>query len=427
MVLPPDHPQRIALNDEVHARPPVPLLAPLRISYLALFAEGDVREAGWQCARQLARRFETEPPASDANHFSADLGPFRLKCERHTEFLRFVFIIDGVPGQPFAEPAIGAVPADWLATLPGQLIVAAHVSLLRTELAHPDFDRISFESFGGNVLVGGAIAGGGAFAVTDFRIQADGFSRFLVLDHTMSSRQAGRMVQRLLEIDTYRILSLMALPVAHALTPILAGSENELAEIVHALSDAKDADEPLLFERLTRLEAAIEREQSHNLYRFEAANAYEALVHRRITELREERLPGLQTFQEFTERRLAPAIETCRSAASRQETLSQRLARVTQLLSTRVDITREGQNQRVLESMNRRAKLQLRLQETVEGLSVAAIAYYIIGLVGYAAKGAKAAGIPVDIDIVSAIAIPVVVVLTWMSIRRVRRAVTSEA
>ena len=70
--------------------------------------------------------------------------------------------------------------------------------------------------------------------------------------------------------------------------------------------------------------------------------------------------------------------------------MSERVARATQLLSTRVDIARSRQNQAVLEQMNRRTKLQLRLQQTVEGLSVAAITYYIVGLTGYAAKGLNA-------------------------------------
>jgi uncharacterized membrane-anchored protein len=117
-------------------------------------------------------------------------------------------------------------------------------------------------------------------------------------------------------------------------------------------------------------------------------------------------------------------MNTCRAAAARQESLSQRVARATQLLSTRVDVTREKQNQAVLESMNRRAAAQLRLQQTVEGLSVAAITYYIVGLVGYAAKGAKAAGLPVNPDLAMAISIPVVLLLGVWGLRRVRKALS---
>jgi uncharacterized membrane-anchored protein len=300
------------------------------------------------------------------------------------------------------------------------------VGLLSAPEQSPNFDEIADRFFDGMPLIGASIGAHAAIALTDFRIHADGFSRVLVLDRDMTARQSGRMVQRLLEIDTYRILALMALPVARSLAPMLSRGEGDLAEITRSLVDARDADEPVLLERLTRLEAEIEKEQSRNLYRFSAAFAYESLVHRRIAELREERLPGLQTFREFTQRRLAPAMDTCRSAAARQESLSQRLTRVSQLLATRVDVTREGQTQAVLESMNRRAKLQLRLQQTVEGLSVAAITYYIVGLIGYAAKGARAAGISIDADVIVAVSIPFIVGLTALGLRRIRRTMTRE-
>ena len=216
------------------------------------------------------------------------------------------------------------------------------------------------------------------------------------------------MVQRLLEIDTYRMMALLALPVARELAPLLTRGEQELAEITAALVSANSDDEAILLERLTKLEAEIDSRESANHYRFSAAGAYYELVQRRIADLRERRIEGMQRFQEFTERRLAPAMNTLRAVAARQESLSERLARAVQLLSTRVDITRERQNQKVLESMNRRAKLQLRLQQTVEGLSIAAVTYYVVGLVGYAAKGGKAFGLDVNPDFAVAVSIPLV-------------------
>jgi uncharacterized membrane-anchored protein len=52
-------------------------------------------------------------------------------------------------------------------------------------------------------------------------------------------------------------------------------------------------------------------------------------------------------------------------------------ASVDALLSTRVNVDRQLQNQKLLKSMNERARMQLRLQTTVEGLSVAAVTYYV--------------------------------------------------
>jgi uncharacterized membrane-anchored protein len=240
----------------------------------------------------------------------------------------------------------------------------------------------------------------------------------------MTPTQAGRVLQRLFEIETYRILALLAFPLAKELAPFLAAREHDLSEIANALTGvAGEADEAALHERLTRLAAEIESREASNLFRFGAAAAYYDLVRRRIRELRETRIEGLQTFEEFTERRLAPAVATCAAVAGRQEALAERVARVTQLLSTRVEITRERQAFAVLASMNRRAQMQLRLQQTVEGLSVAAITYYVVGLVGYAAKAAKSVGVAVDPDIAMGVAVPVVAALVALGLRRFRLAI----
>lgn len=422
MTLPANHPLRVQLNDEVHARPPEPMAAPCRVSYIALTFDAARRQECWNAVRDLALRYAAPLPWPGTNHYSADLGPFRVKWECHTEFLRYTFIAPGLgaggEAGPFNEPAINAVPVDWLAGLGGELMVAAHVALMQS-----DADPVAFATamFPDTVAVGSEVSGGAAAVFTDFRIKYDGFSRWLVQDHTMTPRQGGRVVQRLLEIDTYRIMALLALPVAQSLAPAIAESEQEVAEITAAMVVAEDSDEPVLLERITRLAAAIDSRQALSLYRFSAADAYDGLVHRRIAELREERLPTLQTLQEFTDRRLAPAMNTCRSTAGRQEELSRRVARATQLLATRISVTRERQNQSLLDSMNRRVRLQLRLQSAVEGLSIAAVTYYIVGLVGYVAKGAETYGVPVRPELAMAVAIPVVAGLMALGLRKTRK------
>jgi uncharacterized membrane-anchored protein len=304
-----------------------------------------------------------------------------------------------------------------------QVLVASHVALLPRGDDEPDFEQIAERWFAGNPLVGANIAGRAAVAVMDFRIRADGFNRVLILDRGLRPRQAGRAVQRWGEIDSYRLLAQLTLPIARRLTGLLSEHEQELAEITAALVHVETADEPRLLERLTALAAQIESLESQAQYRFSAARAYYALVRRRIGELREERLPAIQTFHDFTELRLAPAMQTCEAAAARQDALSTRVARATALLSTRVAMTRERQEMAVLESMNRRADLQLRLQTTVEGLSVAAISYYIAALVGDLAQGAVSAGALVNPALVEGASVPVIVVLVALAIRRIHRRV----
>lgn len=426
MRLPPDHPRRAELNDEVHARPPEVLKAPARISYLALLLDPVQREEEARRLGDLARRLGAEPPPPEANHFSADLGAFRLRWERHTEFSRYMFIVDGAVDDAFADTALGRVPADIVEALRGEVIAASHATLLVGGAEPRDLERLAAACFAGNVLVGSEIGGTASTAYTDFRIHGDGFSRFVIEDRGLTPRQAGRLLQRLLEIDTYKVMALLAFPVARGLAPFLGRSERELAAITTSLAEGRGSDESLLLDRLTRLEAEIESRRAENHFRFSAAAAYHDLVRRRIDELRETRIQGLQTFAEFIERRLAPAMNTCTAAASRQEALSQRVARATQLLSTRVDVTRTRQNGELLHSMNRRAQMQLRLQETVEGLSVAAVTYYIVGLVSYAVKGLKPLGIDLDPEVAMAASIPIVLALTALRIRHIRRSVVGD-
>lgn len=428
MGLPADHLLRLELNDEVHARPPLPLRAPARVTCLALLSPASSRAQEWALLRELGAGFGLELAAEPTGHCTLDLGPFRLKWERHTEFSRYVFAVEGAAGASFGRSALDELPRDWLQRLPGTVLFAAQLALVPDSQRGPvDTDRLSAVYFGGQQLVGSAIGGAAAVALTDFRVGDDGFVRMLVLDRGMKPNQAGRAVQALLEIDGYRMLALLAFPMARELAPALGRDERELAEITRVLVAAEARTEPELLDRLTRLQAGIERHEADHHYRFGAAKAYHAIVLRRIAQLREERVGALQTFDEFIERRVGPAMSTCVATSERLESLSGRVARASQLLSTRIEMTRERQNQALLESMNQRAEAQLRLQQTVEGLSVAAITYYVAGLLNYLAKGLQEAGLPLDPTVATALGVPVIAVLVWLAIRRVRRSVSAGA
>lgn len=422
MQLPPSHPQRFLLANEVHARPQDALDAPERVFHLAVLTSPADREAEFAHVAALCERYGAGPPPADAIHFVADLGPFRFRWERHTEFASYTFFARGAAPRPFASPAAALVPAEWLAGIPGQTLVAASADLMPRDWQLPSPAGIA-ALFEGNTVVGAEIGEGAGVAFTDFRVHAEGAGRFLVVDRGMSRRQAGRMVTRLFEIETYRVLALLSLPVARAAASEVGALERELAQVTDTLATHAEGDEALL-DQLTRLAARAERLLAASRYRFGASRAYYDLVRSRIEELRERRLPGTQTVAEFMARRLSPAMATIESVGRREFELSERVARASRLLSTRVDVAREKQNQQLLASMDRRARLQLRLQQTVEGLSVAAITYYVVGLVGYAAKALKAAGVGIDPDLAMGIAIPVVAVVAALGVRHVRRLVT---
>jgi uncharacterized membrane-anchored protein len=355
--------------------------------------------------------------------FSAKFGNATFKWERHGEFSSLMLIQCESDASPFSIPLTSALPEDWWASLPGRTIAAARAELLRCGADAPDPAQLG-QYFEGNAVIGAEIGDGAGFAFTDFRIHVDGCTRFLVFDRSLTRRQAGRMIQRLFEIEAYRVMALLALPVARRQAPRILAIETALAALTENMAGGESRDDgrdETLLGELSRLAAEVESSLAASQYRFGAGRAYHELVRTRIAELREKRIGGTQTMDEFMARRLAPAMATCVSVSRRMRDLSERVARASALLSTRVDITRERQNQALLASMERRARLQLRLQQTVEGLSIAAITYYVIGLIGYAAKALKAAGLHVDPDLVAGVAIPVVAVLAAVVMHQVRR------
>ena len=424
-IFPPDHPERITLADEVHARPPEPLATPARASYVAVLVEPEARDQEVRHLAALCRRFDVPGPPPQASHFRAALGPLRLKWERHGEFSGYTMSMAAEDAAPFEATAAQQLPAGWLAGIPGRTVAAVHAEVTAAPAVVaggprvPDVAALS-SRFGSNAVVASEIAEGAAQVFTDFRLHDDGCTRVWLINRGLTQAQTGRTLQRLFEIEAYRVLALLALPIARRQAPRIAAIETSLASLTDTMAGEGIDDEALLHE-LMRLATEVESGIAASQFRFGACEAYHGLVLRRIAELREARLPGLQTIDEFMSRRLAPAAATCANAAQRLRGLADRIGQTSALLATRVGIARERQNQSLLASMDRRAKLQLRLQQTVEGLSVAAIVYYMAGLVGYVAKAARGAGLRIDPDIAVGVSIPLVAALMLWSMRRMRR------
>jgi len=419
------HPQRVALHNEIHARPPESMDGPLAISHVVMLATAAQRDASRAHLAALLREHHLPLPDDQANHLRMDLGAFRVRWELHTEFVTWTFTraVDGAALRA-GEPPTGRdpVPRQWLAALPGECLASMHLWVLSASeaAAAAPVARLLRE----DTLVGSHVADGQAQVYTDFALHADGFSRLVLLTGgagvpgEMSPRRTGRLVQRLLEIDTYRMAAMLGLPAARETGETLGSAERELAALASAIRGAGREDEPQLLDRLTKLAGEIESQYAGSHARFSASAAYFELVDRRLADIRETRLPGLQTIGEFIERRLSPARATCEWTTRRQDALSQRVSRISHLLRTRVEIEQQQSAQDLLGTMNRRQQLQLRLQATVEGLSVAAITYYIVGLVSYLAKGAQALGWPFSSESTAAAAIPLVACAVWWSLRR---------
>lgn len=410
------HPLREILHNEVHARPHERLHAPLALTHMA-FVETDGGQAREHLNALLASRHL--PQVSDgASHISVDLGGIHLRWEKHTEFHTVTFwreLTDGDFG--FDTATLPQLPMQWSDGIPGLRLVGLHALVLPR--VSGEVSPLVRRCLDEDSLVGAEVMDSQLTLFTDFRIHADGFGRWVIeVDASMHPRRLGRAIQRVLEIETYRMMAMRGLPAAREVGGSLATAERELADVAGEIRNAGKQNEPALLQRLTHLAAQVESLYARTHARFSASAAYFELLQRRITELREERVVGLQTVGEFMDRRLSPAMQTCAWAARRQQALSERISRASNLLRTRVEIEQQQSSQALLDAMNKRQEAQLLLQSAVEGLSVAAITYYGVGLLGYLTKGLKAAGLPVSPDVAMAVGVPVIALSVWWGIRR---------
>ena len=429
--LPPSDSQRLALHNEIHSRPSATFKLPALVIYVAVLNAKVSIADECQHLRLLSGHTHLSVEQMKGNFLQLQCDHFKVIWERHTEFTRYT-IIQSLPenahwGSQLPDLATHvATGVDWLKNIPGKTITAIQLAMLNEGMDDPDSIFKAKQWLGHGTVIGGTLGRTTgdqphSHLITNLRIGDDGFVRMLVLTSPATSEnRAGRVAQRLLELETYRIMALLSLPVAKQLSSKLVEAEAQLVDITARIEANSDSDEVLL-NHLASLAAQVESATAEHSYRFSAARAYDAIVRERISEMREKPLSGIQTLGEYLQRRLAPAVATVNATSERLEALAERVARASALLRTRVEIAAEAHNQELLEKLTRGQALQLQLQTTVEGLSVAAITYYVVSLLYYLTKAAKAYGINLNPEMVAGFSAPVVLVCSWLLIRKIHR------
>ncbi len=421
-----DHPLRYALTNELHARPFPSLTAPGQAIYLAIKepSQAAKRDRGRDRAHLLALldRFGAQHPKPDATHYFGDLGKFRLKWEQHTEFVTYTAFIDNGLSRPFDPAAWEVFPEDWLADIPGARITSAHLVYLPAPEDEAEIEPLIHDWFVPESLAVSRVLDDTAVIAGDFRIDSSGHLRFAIFTRPdTGQRRLGRVVQRICEIETYKTMSMLGLPRARDISGKLGQIDERLSHLVTDMTgDLSKPDETL--GHLLAIASELEKLQTETAFRFGATGAYDAIVTQRVQVLREERFRGRQTFAEFMMRRFDPAMRTIKSTEARLETMTTRAIRAGDLLRTRVDVDRSAQNQALLESMDRRSDMALRLQKTVEGLSVVAISYYAVNLVVYLI-GPLAEPLGISKTLLTALAVLPTVLAVWMIVRSIRKSV----
>jgi uncharacterized membrane-anchored protein len=413
-----EHESRAAILAELHARPFLPLQVPRRVYHFAFATSHEEAAADRAAVAALARIAGVEPPAPDAKFHYFVFGEWRLRWEQHTEFTTYSWSTGRGAETPFAHPdplASGEIEF----RPPGRLVVATHLCVVDRAVPLDDLADL-FNSQSLCVIAIGKDAG---HALTDFAVDAHGFTRMAIRVLHAPPLEAGRLTQRLLEVETYRSMALLGLPLARAVSPDLTTMEEELSEITHALCMSELHNNHDLLKRLSDLLAANEALATRTSFRFGASRAYHKLVKSRLDLLQETKEGQYPTISSFLNARLDPAIETCNAVEARQTRFSTDVARATNLMRTGITLEMERQNGALLDDMVRRTRLQMRLNRMVQGISVAGLAYYLVGLFAFVAKGLKETGaLPAEVsaDMAEAISVPFAVLASWAFMARVR-------
>jgi len=412
------HPLRDDLYNELHSRPFQVLPTPSRVTQMAILTTPEQRREQFHHLQELHRLLGYPVPEEEVGCFEQTFGSLKVRREMHMEFASYTFTnLADSDAVPFTETGISPLPEGWLEQLAGTVIAAFHVEILPSSQDAASDLAFVRQHFEGLRLVGSSPQEGAARIWGTFKLHSDGFGRFMIQNHHMSNSQLGRLTQRLMEIETYRLMSLLALPVAREITPSLNDMDQKLATITQALADNQDVDEQELLGELSHIAARIEAFRAHSTFRFSATRAYHRLVLTRLEALREDELSGHLTMTEFMTRRLTPAVRTCEAVSERLEDLSRRVDRASDMMRTRVELAIQSQNQQLLTSMDRRSRIQLMMQHTVEGFSVVAISYYLIGLLKLGLDALYDGGVVFNKTLVLGIAIPVVMGLVFLGIR----------
>jgi uncharacterized membrane-anchored protein len=424
------HPLRGRVLGEVHARPFNPVETPRRILHFAFMTDEEAAARDRGALAALCESLGVPAPSAGAKHHRAVFSGSVLRWESHSEFTTYTWEFDeacegkdaangGEDAKAPFRPSPGSLASVMrLVPQPGPLMVSVDLHLVDADTL-PDGPQ---SVFGPVHIAAAEVEDAAALIATDFKPDAHGFVRILILDRSLTRGQAGGLVQRVLEIETYRTTALLGLPEAQALAPSIRRTENALPVLMEEMRTSEGfEDNRRLLDRLTTLAAELESGAASSLYRFGATRAYEELVRLRLKSIGEQPITGMDSWTAFLSRRIQPAIRTCTSTEERQANLSRKLSRAAQLLRTRIEIELESQNRDLLQAMNARARVQLRLQQTVEGLSVAAITYYISGLIFRMLEGASRSGIPVDPYVGTAISIPFLAIALALTVRYIRR------
>ncbi|VVP12292.1 hypothetical protein PS838_03403 [Pseudomonas fluorescens] len=374
------HPHRQTLHNELHARPSLYFDEPAHVFHMAFLGTEP------QC-NALLDRCCPGPIDPHAAQGITRLDGHALKWERHAEFFTLTLVVTSscddlswtsLP-EVLAQKVEGHLP---------QLINSVQI-VVRGEAG------LDLASYGFKDPCGSCVGGGDAVVWSDFRLSEDGSNRLLFVNRRLNAYRQGRMIRRLLEIETYRMMASLSLTTAKTLSAQLNVFDQTLVTLSGRNADADSGNAKALLADISSLSAQVVSCTAKSRHRFSATQAYAQLVFERLGELRESHVGDCQRLGVFIDRRFKPTVRYCTATEQRLEHLAKSVANLGDLLQARVQVEMEEQNSEILKSLNARADAQIKIQRAVEGLSIIAITYYLLSLLKLGYSGLHLLGVDV--------------------------------
>ncbi len=409
-----EYPFRQQILGEVHARPVEPVAPRSRVRRLVFLTPSEAGGVAATLTRFCAwcdRSGFAPPTDKDLRQHSFTAGARQVTWEFHTEFVTVTWA--AAPDDADSAPeGIGLESIDG-----PQLLGAMRIDLIEDDRL-PDALIPGFNPH--SLCVIGVEAGAGQLA-TDFVPDAERFTHFEFAAGGLPPLRRAILVRRILEIETYRTMALIGLPLARQHASELGSIESELTDKVNSLAEATEtARAQTALEALHGLMVRAGRLSERLTYRFAACKAYGDIVQARLGAIGERPTPLGSSLSRFILNRVDPALRTYAAMEKRLDVLFAKIERAVELLNVRIGLDMQIQNKQVLQTIAETGRSQFLLQRTVEGLSTIAISYYTIGLLGYV-LATPLEMFEIDKTLVLSIAAPFVLLSVWLLVRAVRK------
>lgn len=388
------HRIRLEANRELHARPFPVLRAGCHLVHICVRVSPTSRELVRAWIKEKLGDF----PDDFRGHWEIEANHSWVRIERHTEFVSITQTVSS------GRDPWDVLDKTWIDNSPEDILVLTDLrSGINLELPN-HYDAVS------------DMRDGAVTAAVRFEPDENGLSAWWVsFADDPGGESAGRLLQMVLEIETYRTLAVMGMDGIRAAHPTLQRVANELPN-----GDSGDSDHSDMMRTLSILsdqESELHEIWENLAWRIGANKAYHDLVFERLIQLRAHGRDESVGIRHFLKRRLTPAIATADTVMRRRSELADQIDDRAQLLRTQLQLNLQSQTRDLLASLDKSAVRQLRLQSAVEGLSTVAIAYYAVGLISPTIEPFVD---PQYKEWVKAGIAPVVIGIVWITMVRIR-------